>query len=154
MSVFEIISSLSFGSTIIPAILATLFDVITQKLSSSKTELNINDFLDCIESTQVEFAKKYNEKYTANTQILISHVLNILADSQKDEFDLDRIAAGLIESSFGAEPTVQMINEWKQCFVKNINSDRYSNLKIALTSVGEDPGESSIQREIFHNITQ
>lgn len=147
MSMYEIISQLSV--TVIPMMVSTIIDIITKKINTSKNKLNFNELLDCIETTQKEFAQHYNEKYEMDTQTLFSQVLNISANCQNDKYDIDKIITELIKNSFDAEPTDQMINEWKRYFVNNINNMKYSDLKILFTSANGNNKTVGYLREEF-----
>lgn len=140
MSVYEIISTMSLTSTVLPIICSMILEVITKKIDKNK--INFDDFIECIEITQNEFAQNYNDKYDVDTRELFSHILNISADSKKGEYNFDNIIAELIRSSFDTEPTEQMIEVWKQYFSKNItNSKKYFGFKIAINSSNIDNGE-------------
>lgn len=151
MSVYEIVSTLSVSSTVIPMIVSAIIEIITKKINTSKNKVSFNEFLDCIEITQKEFAQHYNEKYEMDSQTLFSHVLNISANSQNGEYDIDGIIADLIKNSFDAEPTDQMIDAWKKYFIKNINNTKYSDLKIFFTSSSEDNKNVSYAGENLAN---
>lgn len=142
MSVYEIISTMSLTSTVLPIICSMIWEVITKKIDKNK--INFDDFIECIEITQNEFAQNYNDKYDVDTRELFSHILNISADSKKVKYNFDNIIAELIRSSFDTEPTDQMIEVWKQYFAKNItNSKKYSGFKIAINSSNIENGEKN-----------
>lgn len=151
MSVYEIIANLSLGSTVVPMIVSVITEIITKKINTSKNKTNFHELLDCIEKTQKEFAESYHEKYETDTQTLFSQVLNVLQNSQNDKYDTDWIIAELIKNSFDAEPTDQMIEEWKKYFVKNINDAKYSDLKLLITPINKDEkGTSYVKEENTH----
>ena len=68
MSAYEIIT---ISSTIFPMIVSAIMDIITKKINTSKNKVSFNEFLDCIEITQKEFAQYYHEKYEMGTQTLL-----------------------------------------------------------------------------------
>lgn len=150
MSVYEIISTMSLTSTVLPIIGSMIWEVIIKKIDKNK--ISFDDFIDCIEITQKEFAQNYNDKYDVDTQELFSYILNISADGKKGEYNFDKIIAELIRSSFDTEPTDQMIEVWKRYFAKNV-SNKYSGLKIAINfSNIEDDGKNSSIEEKKKNI--
>lgn len=134
MSVYDIISTLSVGSTVIPLMVSMIIDIITKKINTSNNKVSFNEFLECIENTQKEFAQHYNEKYEMDIQTLFSQVLNISVDSQNRGYDSEGLIAELIKNSFDVEPTDQMIEGWKKLFIENFNDTKYSDLKKVFTS--------------------
>lgn len=153
MSVYDIISTMSLTSTVLPIIGSMIWEVITKKIDKNK--ISFDDFIDCIEITQKEFAQNYNDKYDVDTRELFSYILNISADSKKGEYNFDKIITELIRSSFDIEPTDQMIEVWKGYFAKNV-SNKYSRLKIAINSsnIEDDGKNSSIEekKEKYKNV--
>jgi len=147
MSAFDLISTLSAGSTIASMVVPIVLKIITRKINVSQNEGNSFEFLECIENTQKEFAHAYNEKYNEDTKVLFSQVMNILADEQNKEYTFEQVIEELIKVSFDVDPTDQMIKEWKRYFEKNINNEKYANLKIVFTSKEIENKDISFVRE-------
>ncbi len=122
-----------------------IINIITRQ-HKEKDEADIDLVIKCFEETQERFAESYNERYIIDDADSFSQILKIYAKDGEKTYEVDKVIADIIESSFEVDATKKMVDEWKSCFNRTISDKKYSNL-LSLVKYKND----NLKRESYND---